>query len=57
MIYTRKLARIVVSDVVGCSRLAGADEHRILSGQRTPRHDLIDPAIAVHHVASWKLVL
>jgi adenylate cyclase len=29
---TRKLAAILVSDVVGYSRLAGADEDRILAG-------------------------
>jgi class 3 adenylate cyclase len=36
-------------DVVGYSRLAGADEHRILARLRTLRSDLIDPAIAVYH--------
>jgi adenylate cyclase len=45
---TRKLAAILVSDVVGYSRLAGADEDRILARLRTLRSDLIDP-IAVHH--------
>jgi class 3 adenylate cyclase/TolB-like protein/Flp pilus assembly protein TadD len=38
-----------VSDVVGYSRLAGADEDRILARLRTLRSDLIDPTIAVHH--------
>ena len=46
---TRKLAAILVSDVVGYSRLAGADEDRILARLRTLRSDLIDPTIAVHH--------
>jgi TolB-like protein/class 3 adenylate cyclase/Tfp pilus assembly protein PilF len=46
---TRKLAAILVSDVVGFSRLAGADEDRILARLRTLRSDLIDPTIAVHH--------
>ena len=46
---TRKLAAILVSDVVGYSRLAGADEDRILARLRTLRSDLIDPIIAVHH--------
>ena len=46
---TRKLAAIFVSDVVGYSRLAGADEDRILARLRTLRSDLIDPTIAVHH--------
>ena len=39
----------MVSDVVGYSRLAGADEDRILARLRTLRSDLIDPTIAVHH--------
>ena len=46
---TRKLAAILVADVVGYSRLAGADEHRILARLRTLRSDLIDPILAVHH--------
>jgi class 3 adenylate cyclase/TolB-like protein len=46
---TRKLAAILVSDIVGYSRLAGADEDRILARLRTFRSDLIDPTIAVHH--------
>jgi adenylate cyclase len=48
MAETRKLAAILVSDVVGYSRLAGADEDRILARLRTLRSDLIDPTIAVH---------
>jgi adenylate cyclase len=46
---TRKLAAILVSDVVGYSRLAGADEDRILARLRALQSDLIDPTIAVHH--------
>jgi adenylate cyclase len=46
---TRKLAAILVSDVVGYSRLTGADEDRILARLRALRSDLIDPIIAVHH--------
>jgi TolB-like protein/class 3 adenylate cyclase/Flp pilus assembly protein TadD len=49
MSETRKLAAILVADVVGYSRLAGADEERTLSRLRGLRSDLIDPAIAVHH--------
>jgi TolB-like protein/class 3 adenylate cyclase len=49
MSETRKLAAILVSDIVGYSRLAGADEDRILARLRTLRSDLIDPTIAVHH--------
>jgi adenylate cyclase len=48
MAEIRKLAAILVSDVVGYSRLAGADEDRILARLRTLRSDLIDPIIAVH---------
>ena len=43
---TRKIAAILVADVVGYSRLAGADEDRTLSRLRGLRSDLIDPAIA-----------
>jgi hypothetical protein len=42
---TRKLAAILVSDVAGYSRLAGADEDRTLARLRTLRSDLIDPII------------
>jgi class 3 adenylate cyclase len=49
MTETRKIAAIVVADVVGYSRLAGADEDRTLSRLRGLRSDLIDPAIAAHH--------
>ena len=46
----RKLAAILVTDVVGYSRLAGADEDRTLARlSRGLRSDLIDPAIAAHH--------
>ncbi|MER9331196.1 adenylate/guanylate cyclase domain-containing protein [Mesorhizobium sp. M0488] len=48
MSETRKIAAILVSDVVGYSRLAGADEDRILARLRALRSDLIDPTIAVH---------
>src|SRR6266851_4842158 len=48
MSETRKIAAILCSDVVGYSRLAGADEDRILARLRTLRSDLIDPTIAVH---------
>jgi TolB-like protein/class 3 adenylate cyclase len=46
---TRKIAAILVSDIVGYSRLAGADEDRILARLRALRSDLIDPTIALHH--------
>jgi class 3 adenylate cyclase len=46
---TRKLAAILVSDIVGYSRLTEADEDRILARLRTLCSDLIDPTIALHH--------
>ena len=49
MSETRKLAAILVADVVGFSRLAGADEDRTLARLRGLRSDVIDPAIAAHH--------
>jgi adenylate cyclase len=48
MSETRKIAAILVSDVVGYSRLAGADEERVLARLRALRSDLIDPTISVH---------
>jgi adenylate cyclase len=48
MSETRKIAAILVADVVGYSRLASADEDRTLSRLRGLRSDLIDPAIAAH---------
>ena len=45
----RKLAAILAADVVGFSRLTGADEDRTLARLRALRSDLIDPTIAVHH--------
>jgi len=44
----RKLVAILAADVVGYSRLTGADEDRILARLRALRSDLIDPTIAVH---------
>jgi adenylate cyclase len=49
MSESRKLAAILVADVVGYSRLAGTDEDRTLARLRGLRSDLIDPAIAAHH--------
>ena len=49
MAESRKLAAILAADVVGYSRLAGADEDRTLARLRALRSDLIDPTIAVHH--------
>ena len=49
MSETRKIAAILVADVVGYSRLAGADEEGTLARLRALRSDLIDPAIAARH--------
>ena len=45
----RKLAAILAVDVVGFSKLAGADEDRTLARLRALRSDLFDPTIAVHN--------
>src|ERR1700680_668474 len=49
MAETRRLAAVLAADVVGFSRLTGADEDRTLARLRTLRSDLIDPTIAVHN--------
>jgi TolB-like protein/class 3 adenylate cyclase/Flp pilus assembly protein TadD len=49
MAELRKLAAILAADVVGFSRLTGADEERTLARLRALRSDLIDPTFAVHH--------
>jgi class 3 adenylate cyclase len=48
MALYRKLAAILAADVVGFSRLAGADEERTLARLRVLRSDLFDPTISVH---------
>ena len=48
MSESRKLAAILVADIVGYSRLAGDDEERTLARIRGLRSDLLDPTIAVH---------
>src|SRR5271165_6504445 len=54
MSETRKIAAILVADVVGYSRLAGADEERTLARLRALRSDLIDPTIAVYNGRVFK---
>ena len=49
MSESRKLAAILAADVVGFSRLTGADEDRTLARLRALRSDLIDPTISVHN--------
>ena len=45
----RRLAAILAADVVGYSRLMGADEIGTLRALKTIRRELADPAIARHH--------
>ena len=45
----RRLAAILVADVVGYSRLMEIDEVGTLTALKSHRRDLIDPAIAGHH--------
>ena len=54
MAEKRKLAAILAADVVGFSRLTGADEDRTLARLRALRSDLIDPTIAVHNGRVFK---
>jgi adenylate cyclase len=54
MAETRRLAAILAADVVGFSRMAGADEDRTLARLRSLRSDLIDPTISVHNGRVFK---
>ena len=45
----RRLAAIVSTDVVGYSRLMGANEIRTLADLRKHRAELIDPKITEHN--------
>ena len=49
MTATRKLAAILAADVVGFSRMAGADEDRTLARLRALRSDPIDPTISAYN--------
>lgn len=49
MAEQRRLTAILAADVVGFSRLTGADEERTLARLRALRSDLMDPTIAVHN--------
>jgi TolB-like protein/class 3 adenylate cyclase len=46
---TRRLAAILAADVVGYSRLIGADEGGTLQALKAIRAELIDPTITQHH--------
>ena len=54
MTETRKLAAILVADVVGYSRLMSTDEVGTLARLRTHRAELLDAAIEMHrgHIAN-----
>ncbi len=45
----RRLAAILAADVVGYTRLTGADEEGTIARLRAIRNELIDPIIAAHH--------
>ena len=49
MAETRKIAAILVADIVRYTRLAGADEDRTLARLRGLRSDLIDRRFAAHY--------
>jgi class 3 adenylate cyclase len=45
----RRLAAILAADVVGYSKLMGADEVGTLARLKSHRRELVDPMIAAHH--------
>jgi adenylate cyclase len=49
MSETRRLAAILAADVVGYSRLIGADESGTIQAFNTIKAELFGPAIAAHH--------
>jgi class 3 adenylate cyclase len=49
MTATRRLAAILAGDVVGYSRLMGADEEGTLERLKALRRELLDPKITEHH--------
>ena len=51
----RRLSAILAADVVGYSRLMGADDAGTLAALRQIRHVLIDPKIAEHNGRIVKL--
>jgi adenylate cyclase len=52
----RKLTTILAADVVGFSRLTGADEEGTVSRFRALRQELIDPVIVAHGGRTFKLM-
>jgi class 3 adenylate cyclase len=47
----RKVAAILAADVVGYSRLTGADEEATLARMRNLRSELLNPAVEAHGCA------
>jgi adenylate cyclase len=45
----RRLAAVLIADVVGYSRLIGSQEERTISRLRAIRDEVVDPAIAAYH--------
>jgi len=54
MAETRKLAAILAADVVGFSRMIGADEDGTLARLRALRRELIDPSTSQHNGRIFK---
>lgn len=54
MAETRKIAAILAADVVGFSRLTGADEDGTLAALRALRTEHTDPTIAAHNGRVFK---
>ena len=52
----RRLAAILAADVVGYSRLMGADEAGTLSALKRHREAVFDPAVAAHNGRIVKLI-
>ena len=52
----RRLAAILVADVVGYSRLVGSDEAGTLAKLSALKHDVIEPTIARHTGRLFKAV-
>ena len=52
----RKLAAILAADVVGYSRLMGADEAGTLTALKRHRETVFDPAVAAHNGRIVKLI-
>src|SRR5687767_10087495 len=52
----RRLAAILAADVVGYSRLMGADEAGTLAALKDRRRDMLDPLVATHWGRIFKVI-